>query len=160
MLDAENHTHAVAAQGILGGWTNTLVSRQDTTDPPYPAEDSTNAWTVCPREKWFAIPASRRPAVGHRLIHSSQLTLDWVSDPVQGNRPAPDLWVNPFVISYLNICFRRLKRSLYGVAQSISHHRPDVLFLGDLRVIHNKVGMLRQMLEQDLGDVWYMMTKH
>ena len=158
VLEAENNNHAVAAQGTLAGWTDAFDTRQDTTDPSDPAVISANTWTVCPGEKWFAVPASRRPDVGHRLIRSAQMTLDGGAVAVQGDCPAPDLWVNPFVVSYLNIGFRRLKQSLNGVAQSILHHRPDVLFLGDLGVARNKVGKLKQMLERDLGDEWFMLT--
>ena len=62
------------------------------------------------------------------------------------------------MISYLNIGFRRLERSLHGIAHFVLHHRPDVLFLGDLGVARNKVGRLKLMLERDLGDEWFMLT--
>ncbi len=62
------------------------------------------------------------------------------------------------MISYLNIGFRRLERSLPGIVHFVLHHRPDVLFLGDLCVALNKIERLKLTLERDLGDEWFMLT--
>ena len=62
-----------------------------------------------------------------------------------------DLWVDPLVVSYLNIGFHKLERSLSEIAQLILRHRPDVLFLGDIGVARNKIGRLKQRMESSLG---------
>ena len=69
-----------------------------------------------------------------------------------------DLWVDPLVVSYLNIGFHKLERSLSEIVQLILCDRPDVLFLGDLGVARNKIGRLKQRMESSLGDEWFMLT--
>ena len=60
--------------------------------------------------------------------------------------------------SYLNIGYHKVECSLSEIVQLILWHRPDVLFLGDLGVVHNKIGRLKQRMESSLGDEWFMLT--
>ena len=59
---------------------------------------------------------------------------------------------------YLNIGYHKVECSLSEIVQLILWHRPDVLFLGDLGVVHNKIGRLKQRMESSLGDEWFMLT--
>ena len=115
---------------------------------------------MVPEVEWFDSPTSRRPAVGRTLIRSAQALLAG-REKVRGTGTTTAVdgpWADPLVISYLNIGFRRLERSLPGIVHFVLHHRPDVLFLGDLGVARNKVGRLKLTLERDLGDEWFMLT--
>ena len=66
----------------------------------------------------------RRPAVGRTLIRSAQALLAG-REKVRGTGTTTAVegpWADPLVVSYLNIGFRRLKRSLPGIVHFLLHH--------------------------------------
>ena len=87
-------------------------------------------------------------ARGRRHIRRTNWEHTGLRDTAIWEHRTGDLWVDPLVVSYLNIGYRRLERSL---AHFTLHHRPDVLFLGDLGVASNEIGRLKQTLAHDLG---------
>ena len=157
-LDANNDRHADAMQGILPGWAEASGPAAKAPSPPSPSSGSNMQWSVEPDRAWYECPAYCRPAVGRELLVTARAGLA-TGAPV---RPAVgsdrDLWVDPLVVSYLNIGFQKLERSVSEITQLILCHRPDVLFLGDLGVARNKVGRLKQRMESGLGDEWFMLT--
>ena len=159
-LDENNNNHVESQRDNQQDWEAASVPATTATPPGVPPPGSEATWTVVPEEEWFDSPTSRRPAVGNTLMRSAQELL--AGKEKVGDNGATTVvegpWADPLVISYLNIGFRRLERSLHGIAHFVLHHRPDVLFLGDLGVARNKVGRLKLMLERDLGDEWFMLT--
>jgi hypothetical protein len=70
--------------------------------------------------------------VGRELLVTARIGLARGAPKQQAGGVDRDLWVDPLVVSYLNIGFHKLERSLSEIAQLILRRRPDVLFLGDI----------------------------
>ena len=47
---------------------------------------------------------------------------------------------------------------MYELVGLVEQHRPDVLFLGDLRTPRNKIGRQRMEVERRLGEEWFLLT--
>jgi hypothetical protein len=158
-LDVSNNLYAEAHRGDQQGGEKASAPTIANTPP-----GDVTSWSVAPEEEWFDTPTSRRPVVGFSLLQLAWTrTLLGSRDSEQGSNTAAQaavkgLWDDPLVIRYLNIGFRRLERSLPGIAHFVSHHRPDVLLLGTLGVARSKVGRLTLMLVFYLGDEWVMIT--
>jgi endonuclease/exonuclease/phosphatase family metal-dependent hydrolase len=157
-LDASNDRHADATQGVLPGWAERLAPTLPASASPPPSLGSSTQWSAEPDRAWFECPAFRCPAVGLKLLASARAGLVEGAPEQQAGGTDSDLWVDPLVVSYLNIGFQKLERSLSEIIQLLLCHRPDVLFLGDLGVSRNKIGRLKQRLENGLGDEWFMLT--
>ena len=157
-LDANNDRHANAVQGVMPGWSEASGLPALTPPPPPPLSGSKPQWSVEPDRAWFECPAHCRPAVGRELLVSARVGLVRGPPVQQAGGPDRDLWVDPLVVSYLNIGFPKLEGSLSEIVQLILCHRPDVLFLGDMGVARNKIGRLKQRMESGLGDEWFMLT--
>ena len=147
-LDASNDRHADAAQGVMPGWAESLAPALAASVSPPPSLGNSTQWSAEPDRAWFECPAFRRPAVGLELLASARAGLVGGAPEQQAGGTDSDLWVDPLVVSYLNIGFQKLERSLSEIIQLVLCHRPDVLFLGDLGVSRNKIGRLKQRLER------------
>ena len=157
-LDASNDRHADAVQGVMSGsaeWSAPTLPASGSSPPP---PGCSTQWSVEPDKAWFECPAFRRPAVGLELLASARAGLEGGVPEQRAGGTDNDLWVDPLVVSYLNIGFPKLERALSEIVQLVLCHRPDVLFLGDLGVARNKIGRLKQRLESGLGDEWYLLT--
>jgi hypothetical protein len=71
---------------------------------------------------------------------------------------APDLWATPFRVGYLNVGYWWFRLSLEGIADSVKQHRPAIFFLGDMGSSRDQIGRLRQRLEAELDDEWFLWT--
>ena len=50
--------------------------------------------------------------------------------------------------------------SLQEMVEVLLRHRPDILFLGDLVTSRDHIGRLKQRLESDLHDEWFVKTNN
>ncbi len=157
-LDANDDRHANAGQGIMPGWAEGSVLMAQAPAIPSPPSDGNTQWSVEPDRSWYECPAHCRPAVGLELLATARGGLLLGAPEQQAVGSDRDLWVDPLVVSHLNIGFPKLERSLSEIVQLILYHRPDVLFLGVLGVARNKIGLLKQRMESSLGDQWFMLT--
>jgi hypothetical protein len=157
-LDANNDRHANAVQGVMPGWTEGSGLTAQAPAPPSSSSGGNKQWSVEPDKAWFECPAHCRPAVGRELLVTARAELLRGASVQQVVGSDRDLWVDPLVVSYLNIGFHKLERSLSEIVQLILCHRPDVLFLGGMGVARNKIGRLKQRMESGLGDEWFMLT--
>ena len=48
--------------------------------------------------------------------------------------------------------------SLEGIADLVKQQRPDIFFLGDMGSSRDQIGRLRQRLEAELDDEWFLWT--
>ncbi len=70
----------------------------------------------------------------------------------------PPLISGPFRIDYLNVGSRRFRLSLEGIAALVKQQRPDILILADVGATRAHIGRLRQRLEAELDDEWFIWT--
>lgn len=156
-LDASNDRHAEAVQGVMPGWAEGLAPTQASAFSPH-SPGGNPQWSIEPDRTWYECPAFSRPAVGLELLAAARAGLVGGAPEQKAGGSDRDLWVDPLVVSYLNIGFQKLERSLSEIVQLVLCHRPDVLFLADLGAARNKIGRLKQRMESCLGEEWFMLT--
>ena len=124
-----------------------------------PYTPSPHQWEVLPPSEWFESPLGSRAPVGRTLVTSARIQLD--ARPLEAGPQLlgrPDLWDSPFAVGFINVGFRGLACSMCGLVNLVERHRPDILFLGDLRTPRNKIGKQRAELEASLGEEWTLLT--
>jgi hypothetical protein len=159
-LDANNDRHTNAVQGVMPGWVEGSVLRAAAQAPPRPLPGGVTQWSFEPNQEWHECPAHCRPAVGRELLVTAWIGPARAAPEKQTGGMDRDLWVDPLVVSYLNIGFHKLERSLSEIAQLILCHRPDVLFLGDIGVARNKIERLKAADGEQPGGRVVHVDKH
>ena len=169
-LESNNRESAVSPDAALSGSTalsdangnGVLTQAPDATDDHHRDHP---LWEVRPPSTWFKCPLGRRELVGQSLVQAAQAKAVTAALGVhdQGeaqamDQPCPSLWDSPFLVGSLNVGFRGLSCSLRGLVGLVEEHRPDVLFLADLRTPRHKIGRLRKDLERELGDEWFLLS--
>ena len=144
-LESNNRESAVSPDAALSGSTalsdangnGVLTQAPDATDDHHRDHP---LWEVRPPSTWFKCPLGRRELVGQSLVQAAQAKAVTAALGVhdQGeaqamDQPCPSLWDSPFLVGSLNVGFRGLSCSLRGLVGLVEVHRPDVLFLADLR---------------------------
>ena len=164
-LISANGTHAQTCGDFLPGWKD--VTDREVNNRPVPSLEagSTAAeiaqWGIQPDSEWFQHPIAQRPPVGHSLVQTARERVinGLLAEQLTHNAAAtPDLWATPFRVGYVNVGYRRFRLSLEGVAALVKQQRPDILFLGDMGSSRDQVGRLRQRIEAELDDEWFLWT--
>jgi hypothetical protein len=125
-LDANNDHHADAVQSAMIGWVEGSVLTVQA-PVPSPSSDGNTQWSVEPDRAWYEHHAHCRPAVGLELLATARAGLVRGAPEQQLAGSDRDLCIDPLVVSYLNIGFHKLERSLGEIVQVILCHRPDVM---------------------------------
>ena len=99
-----------------------------------------------------------RPTVGHALLNRAASSIQDGSSETPNCPYRIDTWSSPFTVAYLNVGRRHLVGSLPEVVKIVLLHRPDILFLGDLVTSRAHIGRLKQRLESELQDEWFITT--
>ena len=167
-LASANSEFAQTCGDLPPGWKEVTGKDSELHSSPIPTSQGdsitseTVQWSIQPDSKWFQSPIAQRPSVGHSLIRLARerSTDSWQMEQqsTYSTGATPDLWASPFRIGYLNVGRRRFRLSLEGIAAIVTRHRPDILFLGDMGATRAHIGRLRQRLEAELDDEWFLWT--
>ena len=162
VLKADNLSYSTQQAGILSGWDDVIREEHNGAEASVleePYTPSPHQWEVLPPSEWFESPLGSRAPVGRTLVTSARIQLD--ARPLEAGPQLlgrPDLWDSPFAVGFINVGFRGLACSMCGLVNLVERHRPDILFLGDLRTPRNKIGKQRAELEASLGEEWTLLT--
>jgi hypothetical protein len=109
-------------------------------------------------QTWLQAPMVSRPTVGHALVNRAASSIHNGSSETPNCPYRIDTWSSPFTVAYLNVGRHHLVGSLPEVVKIVLLHRPDILFLGDLVTSRAHIGRLKQRLENELQDEWFITT--
>ena len=115
-------------------------------------------WSLGPTNEWRQSPLISRPSIGQYLLDQAALSIMNGAHENLTCQFRMDTWSSPFTVGYLNVGRRHLVGSLPEVVEVVLRHRPDILFLGDLVTSRDHIGRLKQRLESDLHDEWFVTT--
>ncbi len=122
------------------GNVQALLSQRDCSDNPPGSTEATSEnrehharWSVGPEKAWLQAPIASRPSVGRELLDRATLSMGNTSNASPHYQYCMDTWSSPFAVGYLNVERCHLVGSVPEIVVMVLRHRPDILFLGDLR---------------------------